>query len=134
MLPPLNDFGYLPGGIHPCNLDELIAKFGSGSPEREVETVELRDFIDWARRAGIMRLIVNGSYITDKLAPNDVDVVALPGPDYPRDEISYSEQEGRWPFLQVFVAIDETDLDSWSLQDFGTDRNQRIKGVVEVLL
>jgi hypothetical protein len=79
-------------------------------------------------------LIVNGSYVTDKAAPNDVDIVVLPGRDYPRGELAVSEQESRWPFLQILVATDEADLEVWALQDFGTDRNRHVKGVVEVLL
>lgn len=134
MLPPFDEFGYLPQGIHPCGIDELIAKFGGSSPEREVETQELIDFIDWARKADVDRVIVNGSYVTAKMAPNDVDVVVLPGADYPRGELACDQQEARWPFLQIIVAVDETDLEEWSLLDFGTDRYRRAKGVVEVLL
>jgi hypothetical protein len=134
LLPSFNELGYLPGGIHPCDLEEVIARFGIGSPEREVETQELVDFVAWARRAGIERLIVNGSFVTAKIAPNDIDIVVLPGVDYPMDELPYSQQEARWPFLQIFVAFDEADLNSWSLRDFGTDRNRIVKGVVEVKL
>lgn len=134
MLPPLNEYGFLPPDIHPCDMDELVAGFGFGSPEREVETQELIDFIAWARRAGIARVIVNGSYASAKKARNDVDIVALPKPDYPRDELPCSQQESRWPFLQIFIAVDEIDLEEWSLRDFGTDRHQRAKGVVEVNL
>lgn len=134
MLPPFDEFGYLPPGIHPCSVDELKERFGAGSPEREVETQELLDFLSWTRRAGVQRIIVNGSYVSEKSAPNDVDVVILPGRDYPRNETPFSQLEARWPFLQVFVAVDVTDLEQWSLADFGTDRMRRMKGVVEVLI
>jgi hypothetical protein len=134
VLPPFDEFGYLPPGIHRCDIGELTGRFGVGSPEREVEAQELLDFIEWARRAGIVRLIVNGSYISAKVAPNDVDIVALPGSEYPRHESGYDQLETRWPFLQVFIAADASDLEDWSLRDFGTDRNQRAKGVIEVEL
>jgi hypothetical protein len=134
LLPPLDKFGYLPPGIHPCDIEELMARFGVGSPEREVESQELLDFLAWARRADIQRVIVNGSYVSAKTAPNDVDVVVLPGAEYPRGELACSEQEARWPFLQILIAVDDSDLEEWSLHDFGTDRNRRSKGVVEVLL
>ena len=61
MLPEFDENGYLPAAIHVCSVDECVARFGSGSPERDVETKELLRFIDWARRAGIHRMIVNGS-------------------------------------------------------------------------
>lgn len=134
MLPPFDESGYLPPGIHACRLDELVTRFGSGSPEREVESQELIDFVEWAAKAGALRVIVNGSYVTTKLAPNDVDVVILPGADYPRNEMHVSQLSLRWPFLQIFVAVDDADLIQWSLRDFGTDRFRRPKGVVEVLL
>jgi len=50
MLPLFNEHGYLPLGIHPWTVVELAARFGSGSPEREVETQELLGFIDRQRR------------------------------------------------------------------------------------
>lgn len=86
MLPSFDEFGYLPSGVHRCGVDELIARFGSGSPEREVETQELLDFMAWASKAGVERVIINGSYATAKTAPNDVDIIVLPGVEYPRGE------------------------------------------------
>ncbi|CAN5771498.1 hypothetical protein BH23PLA1_BH23PLA1_40690 [soil metagenome] len=79
-------------------------------------------------------MIVIGSYVTAKVAPNDVDLILLPGPDYPRDQPSASDEEMLWPFLQVLIAADDGDLEMWALHDFGTDRKLRPKGVVEVNL
>jgi hypothetical protein len=79
MLPPFDDFGNLPAGIHPCSIDELVSRFGGGSEERETQIVELLHFIEAAKSTGVRRLMVNGSFVTGKLAPNDVDVVLLPG-------------------------------------------------------
>jgi len=39
-----------------------------------------------------------------------------------------------WPFLHVLVAADQADLEAWAMRDFGTDRQRRPKGVVEVIL
>jgi len=133
LLPPFDEIGNLPPGIHVCDVDELIARFGTGSPERDVETKELLDFIAWARHASIARVIINGSYVTAQAAPNDVDIIILPGTD-PQGLLDWLEQEVRWPFLQVLVAADDTDLMQWSLQDFGTDRRGCTKGVIEISL
>jgi hypothetical protein len=83
MLPPLDEYGNLPVGIHLCTTEELAARFGSGSEERATEMSELLLFIEAARKAGVRRLMVNGSFVTGKLVPNDVDVVFLPRPGYP---------------------------------------------------
>lgn len=122
----------MPPGIHRCTFEELDERFGHGSPEREVEIRELWQLMDWARIAGVRRLIVNGSFVTAKRAPNDVDVVILPGVDYPRDERPASEEAARCPFIQIVVAADNDDLEAWAIEDFGTDRNLAPKGVVEV--
>ncbi|HTU22078.1 MAG TPA: hypothetical protein VMG10_28825 [Gemmataceae bacterium] len=134
MLPPFDDVGNLPPGIHPCSVAELVERFGSGSEEREAEISELVQLIEAAKRAGARRLLVNGSFVTGKLAPNDVDVVILPGPDYPRQCLPLESDELVWPFLQIIVAVDDADLELWATRHFATDRHKRPKGVVEVTL
>jgi hypothetical protein len=134
MLPDFDEFGNLPPGIYRATIEEVVQRFGVGSPERDVEGKELLQLVEWARRARVLRMIVNGSFVTATIVPNDVDLVILPGPDYPRDQPSATDEDVRWPFLQVLVAADEDDLEQWALRDFGTDRNQRPKGVVEVIL
>jgi len=134
MLPPFDDFGNLPPGIHQCSLAELIARFGSGSEERIAEISELVRFIEAAKTAGVRRLLVNGSFVTEKLSPNDVDVVFLPGADYPRQTRPLDGDELVWPFLQIIVAADDMDFEAWATRQFATDRKKRPKGVVELLL
>ena len=134
MLPELDEFGNLPPGIHRCSITELAARFGQGSNEREVEMSELLKFIDAARARGVRRLLVNGSFVTSKLAPNDVDVVFLPGAAYPQGERRLDDNELIWPFLPVFVAADDQDFETWATRIFETDKRNRIKGVVEVVL
>lgn len=112
MLPPFDDFGNLPSGIHTCSLVELIARFGMGSEEREAEINELVQFIAAAKAAGVRRLLVNGSFVTGKLSPNDVDIVFLPGPDYPRQGQKLDGDELVWPFLQIIVAADDADFEA----------------------
>ena len=134
MLPAFDDFGNLPPGIHRCTVEELVARFGSGSDKREAEIGELLRFIEAAKQAGVQRLLVNGSFVTGKLSPNDVDVVFLPDPDYPRQGPKLDSDELVWPFLQIIVAADDADFEAWALRSFATDRRKRPKGVVEVLL
>lgn len=133
-LPAFDDFGNLPPGIHPCSVAELVARFGGGSDERDAEISELLNFIEAAKTAGVRRLMVNGSFVTGKLAPNDVDVVLLPGPDYPRQQQELDADEVVWPFLQLIVAADDADFEAWANRQFATDRRKRPKGVVEVML
>src|SRR5262245_4806583 len=91
-------------------------------------------FVEWARRAGVRRLVVDGSFVTANLESNDVDPVILPGRDYPRSQSSAPDEEVHWPFLHVLVTADDDDMEQRILQDLGTDRYQRPNGIVEVIL
>jgi hypothetical protein len=54
----------------------------------------LRWLVDLARRAGAQRIVVNGSLVTDKLEPNDVDCVLLIGPGFPSNAAAERELLG----------------------------------------
>ena len=41
-LPDFNEFGDLPVGRHAASLDEVLARFGSGTPQRQAVTDRLR--------------------------------------------------------------------------------------------
>jgi len=134
MLPPFDEHGNLPPGCHLARVEEIISRFGCGSVEREVQIRELVEMIEWAREHGVYRLVINGSFVTEKRQPNDVDVVLLPHPSVQGWEGLIDLERANWPFLQVMVAADEADLERWATDDFGTDREGRRKGVVEVIL
>jgi hypothetical protein len=128
VIPAFDANGNLPPGIYYCTLAEVVARFGHGSSERQVETNQLVQFVQWARQVGVRRLLVNGSYITSKAEPNDVDVVVLPG------AVVIDATEVQFPFLHVQIAVDEADVEQWARVDFGEDRNGNPKGILEVEL
>ncbi|MDA0836409.1 MAG: hypothetical protein O3B01_04595 [Planctomycetota bacterium] len=135
MLPQFNENGYLPPGLHRCTFEELSERFGSGSPEREVEIKELEEFVAEMTHLGEVRMIVNGSFVTASESPNDVDIVLLPMEDafnFLRARTLIEDRQ--WPFLQIMIAADFEDLDQWVSTDFGTDRDLKPKGVVELIL
>ena len=134
MLPSFDQHGNLPSGIHRCTIEELVRRFGTGSEERTTEIDELLRFIEAAKLADVRRMMINGSFVTSKLAPNDVDIVILPGPGYPHRGPKLESDELIWPFLQIIVAADEADFEAWATRQFATDRKKRPKGVVEVIL
>jgi hypothetical protein len=69
MIPHFNDDGYLPPGIHPATMAEIAARFGQESELRQAQMQSLQWLVDLARRAGVERIVVNGSFVTDKLEP-----------------------------------------------------------------
>jgi hypothetical protein len=134
MIPDFDEHGNLPPGIHRCTVDEVSERFGHGSPEREVETAELIEFVRWARQTGVQRLIVDGSYATEKIAPNDVDLAVLLRAGYSPQARPVRGLTDQWPFLHIMIAADEVDLKQWAHVDFGTDRNGDPRGILEIEL
>lgn len=132
MIPAFDEYGNLPPGVHVATLEEITDRFGAGSAEREAQ--ELKEFVRWARLANIRRMVVNGSFVTALDSPNDVDVVILPADGDELDEANLDELQGRFPYVQIIVALNAADLERWALIDFGTDRRLLPKGVIEVLL
>jgi len=132
MIPDYNDDGYLPEGIHRATLEEIAARFGEESELRRAQMESLRWLVDLARRAGAERIVVNGSFVTDKLEPNDVDCVVLIGPDFPRDGAAETELLAGLPF----IALELVDLEAFrqfTERTFATDRKMIPKGMVEVV-
>ena len=134
MLPAFDEFGSLQAGIHRVSIERRVPTFRRRLIERKIEGQELVEFAAWARRVGGTAARGQWQLRGRGDGPNDVDLIILPGPDYPRDQPAATDEEVRWPFLQVLVAADDDDLERWATHDFGTDRDQRPKGVVEVIL
>jgi hypothetical protein len=77
-LPEFNEFGDLPEGNHSASLDEVVARFSSGSAQRQAITDRLRRVYRLALATGHLdRLLVFGSYVSDVSEPNDVDVILV---------------------------------------------------------
>ncbi len=132
MIPNFNDEGYLPLGIHRATLEEIAARFGQESEVRQVQMESLRWLVDLAWRTGVQRIVVNGSFATDKLEPNDVDCVLLIGPDFPRDATAEAELLAGLPFVNMELVDMEAFL-QFTEKTFATDRNLVPKGMVEVI-
>ena len=132
MIPPFDEHGYLPPGIHRATLDEIEARFGLEPELRRVQMESLRWLVEIAQRAGVERLIVNGSFATDEFEPNDVDCVLLANADFPQDTEAEAELIAGLPFLQIDV-LKQKDFDVMVEMIFATDRRFRRKGMLEVI-
>jgi hypothetical protein len=114
-IPELNENGLLPEGIHDCTLDEIGARFGRfQTTDRRVRLFEkLRALVEEERQAGLaVELIVDGSFVTDKPEPGDIDlVIVLPAdfdlsvelPPFKYNAISKRQLRRHFPF-DVFVV------------------------------
>lgn len=133
MIPDLDENGYLPPGIHLATIEEIEARFGRGSEEREAAMQSLLWLIPICRRAGIVRLILNGSFVTNAREPRDVDCILVPGPTFSEDSDAALEIEAGLPFLSLEIAYSPL-LFSRMMSVFTSDRQHRAKGLVEVAL
>jgi hypothetical protein len=76
-IPCFRDDGYLPEGIHRGTEAEVTFRFGTGSRQRKRLIVRLRRWIELGRAVGAQRLLVDGSFVTSKGEPEDIDAVML---------------------------------------------------------
>lgn len=80
----------------------------------------------------MLRLVINGSFVTDVLEPNDVDCLLLIGLGFPRDRAVEAELLAGLPFLELSLVRQE-DFDVMVHQFFATDRHSVAKGMVEIV-
>lgn len=133
MIPPFNDDGYLPAGIHPASLEEIADRFGTESEIRRVQMESIRWLVEIARRAGVSRIVLNGSFVTDQYECNDVDCVLLVGSEFPTDAEAEAELLAGLPFLEIAV-VKQFVFDRMTQSFFASDRYLKPKGLVEVVL
>jgi hypothetical protein len=79
-IPPLDTNGLLPSGVHSCAWPEIRERFGcfQGSDQRPRLCERLEAFARESKAAGIVKaLVVNGSFVTAKPQPNDIDLVVV---------------------------------------------------------
>jgi hypothetical protein len=144
VLPNLTDVGELPPGVHIADWQEFESRFGGSSPRRLWLLSRLRTLLDLAGASGeLRRLFVWGSFVTEKPAPRDLDVLLIMSEDFEVDRLATSAQavfdSTRAKLLfesDVFWArasIGEEVLDLW-LDTYQTSRSFRKRGIVELVL
>ena len=75
MIPEFRDDGYLPEGVHVASEADVTFRFGTDTSKRRRLALRLRRWIELSRAISAKRLFVDGSFVTSKPEPNDVDAV-----------------------------------------------------------
>jgi hypothetical protein len=144
VIPALTATGLLPPGEHPATWDELLATFGT-NPHRILLLGGLRAGLESLRAAGCSRAWVDGSFVTLKDQPGDIDVL------YDDAGLDWDELERIEPVLlefdhhraaqkrkfacEFFAATWEANLAGEPfLSFFQHDRNGDPKGIVRLNL
>jgi hypothetical protein len=73
MIPDLTEDGLLPPGVYPASLEEIGERFGRANAVRKGLFGGLTRALHNLSEAGVERVYINGSFVTDKELPNDVD-------------------------------------------------------------
>lgn len=148
VIPPLDDNGFLPPGIHACTLDEIgqrFARFGrTGQRPRLFE--RLRAYVAEARQmTTAVAVIVNGSFATAKPEPGDVDIILVVRPDHDFNAVvlpfeynlvSRKRVTGRYQFDLLVTAVDGArEYREWTeFLERVEDRPDLRKGILRVNL
>ena len=131
MIPSFDESGCLPPGVYPATLAEIEARCGLQSELRRVQIESVRWMVDLAVRAGVQRIVLNGSFVTDIMEPNDVDCVLLSEPRSRRDPSALRELRKGLPFLDIAIAGPKR-FRQYVTRLFAADRDAVPKGMVEV--
>jgi hypothetical protein len=139
--PHLNRDGTLPRGLHGANLKEIREAFGGRTARRVELMLSLEGAVKRAWKAGARRILVDGSFITRKPEPRDVDLVILVDDEFERrlgrrDKnamfIAERARDRHPKMLDLFLAIDDEEWASW-VKLFEQDVWFGRKGLVEVV-
>ncbi len=133
MIPLFDDSGCLPPGVYLATLAEIEDRFGHQSELRRVQMESVRWMVELARRAGVERIVLNGSFVTDIMEPNDVDCVLLFPPRTGRKPAAFQALRKGLPFLDIALA-DARDFEELVNVTFAADRQGTPKGMIEVTL
>jgi hypothetical protein len=140
MIPPFDERGNLPPGIHKADWDELETRF-NGSARRVELLAGLREALVVLRDAGCRTAYVDGSFVTAKEEPDDfdgcwdamgvdasrLDPVLL---DFVHPRTAQKERFGG----ELFLAAAPADPKSGALflDFFQRDRDGERKGIVKI--
>jgi hypothetical protein len=141
--PEFGTNGDLPVGLHQATLVEVMEHFGTGTLQRRVVAQRLQRIHRLAKGTGhLVRMVVFGSFVTAKPAPNDVDIFLLMDDAFDSnrltgeaaslfDHSAAQHVEGAsvfWIRNMAAVGGEQSALEYWQ-----TKRDRTKRGIVEVI-
>jgi hypothetical protein len=142
VIPPFDERGNLPPGVHKVDWDELETRF-NGSPRRIELLAGLREALVALRDAGCRTAYVDGSFVTAKEEPGDFDACwdavgvdfdaldpALLAVGHPRT----AQKERFRGELFPAQAVADSGSGALFLDFFQRDRNGESKGIIQINL
>jgi hypothetical protein len=143
MLPQLTEDGFLPEGEHRATWEEFQHRFVVfNRSDRRLRLAEgLERLVEEARKAGIVRrILIGGSFVTEKPEPNDFDCILVLDPAVvgktlrPSEYNLISRRSARRLFGgDVVPVVDGSRALGEYLEFFQTSRNGHRVGIVEII-
>lgn len=132
MIPPLQPNGTLPPGIYSTTIAEIEAAYPPVNEQRAILNESLKQAIELLRTLDpALVIFVDGSYVTAKAEPNDVDMLIVSGRFTERHLIAYLDQV--CPVEAVSLDINVEPLMSNRIIDlFTVTRTGRAKGILQI--
>lgn len=146
-IPDLSDDDVLPVGVHECTLEEAVPRFGRfmESDRRPKLARQLAAYVDELREAKVGKyLIVDGSFVTGKTQPEDIDLLLVlrddvdldgPVPPFKYNVQSRSYLRRKYDF-DFFFGFEHDDSATQMLSFFRRvkERPRLHKGMLKVVL
>lgn len=78
LIPPFDDHGRLPDGLHDASISEIRQALGfTTRREALIDGLE-RYLADWDSFRLLESVVIDGSFVTDKPEPGDIDLLVVP--------------------------------------------------------
>ncbi|MEW6128517.1 MAG: hypothetical protein AB1757_15865 [Acidobacteriota bacterium] len=91
-LPDFNSEGDLPEGVYQSTFDEVVERFGQGTPQRQIVAERFKQIFKLAQTTGkLERLVIFGSFVTAKPDPNDIDIILVMRDDFGEQDFDADE-------------------------------------------
>jgi hypothetical protein len=139
-IPDFRDDGYLPMGLHKASEAEVRERFGSANSQRIDLMHRLAVWLSWARVVQAQRFLVDGSFVTAKSQPNDVDCVCWLPRDFRQqwewgryEAVKLQESVYRGQPKELYDCYTPVEW-NWWVDFFSGTRDEQRKGIIEVIL
>ncbi|MGV9282333.1 DUF6932 family protein [Streptomyces sp. NPDC003730] len=144
-IPPLDpDTGYLPEGEHEADWKEVVDRFGTTFKRKDL-MMNLAHVLRGLQGYGVQSVLLDGSFVTSKQRPRDVEVIYFPPPGVDvnslsefsparHDALKRQYKIDLWPYPSPQPGPNVMAKPITITEFFSTDREGISKGLIRIKL
>lgn len=133
MIPKRRSDGTLPPGVYQATIDEVLTTYLPTNQQRQILNDSLRRVVEELRMLDASLLIfIDGSYVTSKAEPNDVDILLVTTQISTRTIILHLDQVCPVEAVSLDITAEPT-LPSGVFDLFTKTRRGIEKGIIQLL-